>query len=278
MAHLETFLLAAKDSSCQLSLSRELLNGVHFCTRLTISQTQYCIRSPRKWLFVIYGISHHLWTATKGYSIYILRQSCNKVIWMTSNFLFKVKLSKGKYQFWVSYSRDCTLTPNGPRTLMITRFYSPWLTYTTVSGCCILPSCPIHSNVDWSYPPELSGLLRATPQMICGSTGIRTPGRRITCNLQPRVRNLNHSTTASRQSNPDLVCADLISQRVYVSVSLLYDLKSSKPLVVVRNVVMETIMSMNAQVIHCCTNCPCLIYRNIMRQLIWLNNITSKLR
>ena len=33
--------------------------------------------------------------------------------------------------------------------------------------------------------PELSRLLRATPQMIRGSTGIRSPGRRVTCNLQP---------------------------------------------------------------------------------------------
>ena len=31
-----------------------------------------------------------------------------------------------------------------------------------------------------------------------GSTGIRTPGRRVTCNLQPRVWYINHSATASR--------------------------------------------------------------------------------
>ena len=31
-----------------------------------------------------------------------------------------------------------------------------------------------------------------------GSTDIRTPGRRVTCNLQPRVWYINHSATASR--------------------------------------------------------------------------------
>ena len=51
--------------------------------------------------------------------------------------------------------------------------------------------------VDWSHPPELSRLLRATPQMTRGSTGIWTAGRRVTCmcNLQPRVRHPNHSAS-----------------------------------------------------------------------------------
>ena len=60
----------------------------------------------------------------------------------------KVKLSKVPVLSLVStclYSRDCTFTPHGPWTLPITRFYSPRLTYTTISGCCILPWYLIHS-------------------------------------------------------------------------------------------------------------------------------------
>ena len=75
------------------------------------------------------------------------------------------------------YSRDCTFTPHGPWTLPITWLYSPQLTYTAISGCCILPWYLIHSQVDWSQLPDLSYLLRATPHMTRGSTGIRTPGR-----------------------------------------------------------------------------------------------------
>ena len=38
-----------------------------------------------------------------------------------------------------AFTRLGTFTPHGPWTLPITRFYSPRLTYTTISGWCILP-------------------------------------------------------------------------------------------------------------------------------------------
>ena len=77
----------------------------------------------------------------------------------------------------------------------------PW-SLDTADHTILLATGYIHNHFWLLHPPITYFTAKPPAQMSSGSTGIRTPGRRVTCNPQPRVRHLNHSAIVSRLKVP----------------------------------------------------------------------------